>query len=76
VFQVTAGGGSPSGPNPPIWKDVYGYNSSCSSLKKGATAQDGGITWTDRGEYELGSMHLANMGRDDCRSDVFIGALN
>jgi hypothetical protein len=28
------------------------------------------------GEYVLGSMHLANMGKDDCRSDVFIGTLN
>lgn len=76
VFQVTAGGGSPSGSNPPIWKDVYGYKDSCSSVTTGATVQDGGITWADVGEYKLGSMRLANLGGDDCRSDVFIGALN
>jgi len=74
-FQVTAGGGSASGANPPMWKDVYGYHGSCSSVTRGTTVSDGGITWTDRGEYILGTMHLANMGRDDCRSDVFIGEL-
>lgn len=75
-FQVTAGGGKPTGSTPPIWKDVYGYNGSCSSVTTGAKVTDGGITWTDMGEYTLGSMHLANMGKDDCRSDVFIGTLN
>jgi hypothetical protein len=75
-FQVTAGGGAGSGPNPPIWKDVYGYNGSCSAVTTGATVKDGGITWTDIGEYVLGTMHLANMGADNCRSDVFIGVLN
>jgi len=32
--------------------------------------------WTDKGEFVLGTMHLGNLGRDDCRSDVFIGVLN
>lgn len=75
-FQVTAGGGTASGSNPPVWKNVYGYNGSCSAVTTGAKITDGGLTWTDMGEYELGTMHLANMGRDDCRSDVFIGVLN
>lgn len=75
-FQVTAGGGKPIDSTPPIWKNFYGYNGSCSSVTTGAKVIDGGITWTDMGEYVLGSMHLANMGKDDCRSDVFIGALN
>jgi hypothetical protein len=75
-FQVTTGGGKPTGSRPPIWKNVYGYDRSCSSVTTGAKVTDGGITWTDMGEYVLGSMHLANMGKDDCRSDVFIGTLN
>lgn len=75
TFQVTAGG-MPNGLTRPIWKDVYGYNGSCSSVTTGSKVVDGGITWTDMGEYVLGTMHLANLGRDDCRSDVFIGALN
>lgn len=75
-FQVTAGAGKPTGSVPPLWKNVYGYNGSCSSVTTGAEVTDGGITWTDMGEYVLGSMHLANMGKDDCRSDVFIGTLN
>lgn len=75
-FQVTAGGGNASGTNPPIWKDIYAYAGSCSSVTTGATVTDGGITWTDLGEYTLGTMHLANLGSDNCRSDVFIGVLN
>jgi hypothetical protein len=75
-FQVTAGGGKASGPRAPIWKEAYGYKGSCSSVTTGSRVVDGGITWTDMGEYVLGTLHLANMGRDDCRSDVFIGALN
>jgi len=74
-FQVTAGGKA-SGSRRPVWKDVYGYQGSCSSVTTGAKVVDGGITWTDMGEYVLGTLHLANLGRDDCRSDVFIGALN
>ncbi len=74
-FQVTAGGKA-SGSYPPIWKKVYRYNGSCSSVTTGSTVVDGGVTWTDMGEYMLGTMQLANIGRDDCRSDVFIGALN
>ena len=76
AFQVTSGGGTANGSHTPDWQKVYGYAGSCGSLKAGATVQDGGITWTDMGEYVLGTMHLANLGRDDCRSDVFIGALN
>ncbi|HLV85894.1 MAG TPA: hypothetical protein VKV39_02885 [Candidatus Sulfotelmatobacter sp.] len=75
AFQVTAGG-KPNGTTRPVWKDVYGYKGSCSAITTGSKVQDGGIIWTDIGEYVLGSMHLANLGRDDCRSDVFIGALN
>jgi hypothetical protein len=74
-FQVTAGGQA-SGGHPPIWKDAYGYTGSCSSVTTGSKVVDGGVTWTDMGDYVLGTMHLANLGRDDCRSDVFIGALN
>ncbi len=75
-FQVTAGGGKATGSRPPIWKNVYGYTGSCSAVTSGAKIQDGEITWTDMGEYVLGTMHLANLGRDDCRSDVFVGTLN
>lgn len=74
-FEVTAGGGA-TGSHPPIWKDLYGYTGSCSTVTTGSKVVDEGITWTDMGEYVLGTMHLANLGRDDCRSDVFIGALN
>jgi hypothetical protein len=76
AFQVSAGGGAASGSWPPDWQKGYGYAGSCSAVKSGMKIKDGGITWTDMGEYILGTMHLANMGRDDCRSDVFIGALN
>jgi hypothetical protein len=69
-------GGKPSGPQRPVWKDVYGYKGSCNSVTTGSKVLDGGVKWTDIGEYVLGTMHLANLGRDDCRSDVFIGALN
>lgn len=75
-FQVTTGRGAPNGSKPPTWKEAYGYSGSCSSVTVGARLTDGGITWTDMGEYVLGTMHLANLGRDDCRSDVFIGVLN
>jgi len=75
-FKVTDGGGTATGSKPPIWKSVYGYNGSCSSVTTGAEVTDGGITWTDMGDYVLGTMHLANLGRDNCRSDVFIGVLN
>jgi hypothetical protein len=75
-FRVTAGGGSATALVPLVWKDVYGYTGSCSSVRTKETVIDGGITWTDMGEYVLGTMHLANLGRDDCRSDVFIGVLN
>jgi hypothetical protein len=74
-FQVTSGGGTASGSKPPDWKEVYGYSGSCSAATTGAKVTDGGITWTDQGEYVLGTMHLANMGKDDCRSDVFVGVL-
>ncbi len=76
AFQVSAGGGMANGSQVPDWQKRYGYAGSCSSIKAGAQFTDGGITWTDTGEYVLGTMHLANLGRDDCRSDVFIGALN
>jgi len=76
LFQVTAGAGSPTGHNPPVWKNEYRYSGSCSSVTTGETVTDGGISWTDMGEYVLGTMHLANLGRDDCRSDVFVGVLN
>lgn len=75
-FKVTAGGGSATAPFPPIWKDLYGYSNSCAYVRTRETITDGGITWTDMGEFVLGTMHLANLGRDDCRSDVFIGVLN
>ena len=75
-FQVTAGGGKATGSHPPAWKDVYGYSGSCSAVAGGASVKDGAVTWTDMGEYVLGTMHLANIGQDDCRSDVFIGTLN
>lgn len=75
AFQVSDGGGTPNGSQPPDWKKAYG-SGACSSVKTGMTIKDGGITWTDTGEYVLGTMHLANAGHDDCRSDVFIGALN
>ena len=76
AFQVSAGGGTANGSQAPDWSKVYGYDGSCSQIKSGAKVVDGGITWTDIGEYTLGTLHLANLGRDDCRSDVFIGALN
>ena len=76
AFQVTAGGGNPSGSQAPIWKNAYGYNGSCNSVTTGTKVTDGSITWTDIGEYVLGTMHLANLGQDNCRSDVFIGVLN
>ena len=76
AFQVSAGGGTANGSQVPDWQKIYGYAGSCSAVKPGATFTDGGITWTDTGEYVLGTMHLANLGHDDCRSDVFIGALN
>ena len=75
AFRVTSGGGSPNGSEPPNWKKAYHYAGSCSSVSAGATITDGDITWTDIGEYVLGTMHLENIGHDDCRSDVFIGAL-
>jgi hypothetical protein len=75
AFRVTSGGGTPNGSDPPNWKKAYHYEGSCSSVTSGATIADGGITWTDIGEYVLGTMHLENIGHDDCRSDVFIGAL-
>ena len=75
-FQVASGGGGANGSKPPVWKDVYRYHGSCSSVKTGAKVTDGGVTWIDVGEYVLGTMHLANIGRDDCRSDVFVGVLN
>jgi len=74
AFQVTDGG-SPNGSQPPDWQKAYGYSGSCPA-PAGAKIKDGGITWMDVDEYLLGTIHLANMGRDDCRSDVFIGALN
>ncbi len=75
-FKVTAGGGLPNGSKVPDWQKTYDYQGSCSSVSPGTTVQDGNITWTDMGEFVLGTMHLANLGQDDCRSDVFIGALN
>jgi hypothetical protein len=75
-FQVISGGGGPNSSNAPIWKNAYGYNGSCNSVTTGAKITDGGVTWLDIGEYVLGTMRLANIGRDDCRSDVFIGVLN
>jgi hypothetical protein len=75
-FRVTAGGGSATALIPPVWKDLYGYMGSCDSVRTGENIVDGGITWTDMGEYVLGTMHLSNLGRDDCRSDVFMGVLN
>jgi hypothetical protein len=74
AFRVE-GGGVASGSSPPDWKKAYDYDGSCQSAKSGGTIKDGGITWSDIGEYVLGTMHLANLGRDDCRSDVFIGEL-
>lgn len=76
AFQVSAGGGTGNGSRMPDWQKAYGYDGSCSTVKAGMKVTDGGITWIDTGEYILGTMHLANLGRDDCRSDVFIGALN
>lgn len=76
LFKVTAGGGTANGSTVPDWKKAYGYQGSCSSVKAGGQVKDGGITWTDKGEFVIGTLHLANMGRDDCRSDVFIGTLN
>jgi hypothetical protein len=76
AFRVTEGGGSANGSSPPDWKKAYEYSGSCQSVKSGGIIKDGGITWADIGEYTLGTMHLANLGRDDCRSDVFIGTLN
>jgi hypothetical protein len=75
-FQVTDGGGAPNGSTPPDWQRSYSYSGSCASVKGGGTIKDGAITWTDVGEFVLGTMHLANLGRDNCRSDVFIGELN
>ena len=75
AFQVTEGGGTANGSSPPDWEKAYGHIVSCQSTKSGGTIKDGGITWTDIGEYVLGTMHLANLGRDDCRSDVFVGEL-
>ncbi len=76
AFQVSDGAGTANGSQPPNWQKAYGYAGSCSSVKAGAKIKDGSITWTDRGEYVLGTMHIANLGHDDCRSDVFIGELN
>jgi hypothetical protein len=76
AFQVTGGAGTPNGSHTPDWQKVYSYAGSCSSATTGSKVVDGGVTWTDIGEYVLGTMHLANFGRDDCRSDVFIGTLN
>jgi len=76
AFQVAAGGGTANGSRVPDWQKAYKYRGSCTSVKTGATVTDGGITWSDIGEYVLGTMHLENLGRDDCRSDVFIGMLN
>jgi hypothetical protein len=75
AFQVTVGG-RPNGWKPPDWQKAYGYKGSCTGVATGGQIADGKITWADMGEYVLGTMHLANAGRDDCRSDVFIGALN
>jgi hypothetical protein len=75
LFQVTAGGGTANGSKFPDWQKAYAYSGSCSSVASGATITDGGITWTDIGEFALGTLHLANLGRDNCRSDVFIGEL-
>src|SRR5271157_476243 len=76
AFQVTSGGGTANGSKLLDWQNAYGYSGSCQSVTTGQKVIDGGITWTDIGEYVLGTMHLANMGRDTCRSDVFIGELN
>lgn len=75
AFRVTGGGGTPNGFEAPNWKKAYRYQGSCSTVTTGAAIVDGGVTWTDIGEYVLGTMHLENIGHDDCRSDVFIGAL-
>jgi len=75
AFRVAGGSGAPNGEAPPHWEKLYGYNGSCSNTSTGAEVDDGGITWKDIGEYTLGTMHIANTGRDDCRSDVFVGAL-
>jgi hypothetical protein len=75
-FKVTAGGGTANGSKAPDWGKAYDYKGSCSSVTTGGQVKDGGITWTDKGDFILGTMHLVNLGRDDCRSDVFIGALN
>jgi hypothetical protein len=75
AFQVSVGG-SANGSKPPDWQKAYGYRDSCRAVTTGEKIEDGKITWTDMGEYVLGTMHLAGLGRDDCRSDVFIGALN
>jgi hypothetical protein len=76
LFRVTAGGGTANGSKVPDWQKAYNYHGSCGSVAVGETISDGGITWTDTGEFVLGTIHLANAGHDDCRSDVFIGALN
>ncbi|HUA14011.1 MAG TPA: hypothetical protein VMG31_01840 [Verrucomicrobiae bacterium] len=75
-FRVSGGGGKANGADPPDWQKAYDDNHSCSAQATSRTIIDGGITWTDIGDYVLGTMHLANAGRDNCRSDVFIGALN
>lgn len=76
AFQVTTGGGTANGARIPDWQKLYRFRGECASAKSGETFTDGGVTWTDIGEYVLGTMRLENLGRDDCRSDVFIGTLN
>jgi hypothetical protein len=75
LFEVTAGGGTANGTRPD-WKKVYAYKGDCSAVTTAGTVKDGNLTWTDKGEFVLGTMHIVNLGRDDCRSDVFIGRLN
>jgi hypothetical protein len=41
-FQVTSGGGTAGGPNPPIWKNVYGYGGSCSDVTDWSNRQGWG----------------------------------